>query len=421
MESVDLRSNTPLQQLARSMYRFKDDVSRECIECDNENCGKSNPQKRCSRCQCAYYCDASCQKTHWKEHKQWCKRITLDDINTANVEYANPVPDDSSCLAQELKCGICLEENESIINPMFMPGCNHVFCFKCIHDYQTFLRTQNEYGLLSRKENTCPMCRTQVPRVDDVLIERALQYGAKANTENNVEERDRFCDLALGELKKVLDTKGGDISALFVKSQLLLQKDQPEHAVDVIQSMIDIDKQGRDNAKMFSDLIREGIMLENMGRHSEADQINKRLEEYQRMGLPVQHIDAGNIDLFILLAYAKIYMNDWSGAVEAYKKKCEQILSVGSAIQTRKLIMGLCHCHFELGEYDRAIDLGEAALEINRHFASVHKYIALSQEKIGNIEGAKKTMCRAVLYETPWDKDNVMENVKQLNELISRM
>mmetsp|Transcript_18483 Transcript_18483/g.28765 ORF Transcript_18483/g.28765 Transcript_18483/m.28765 type:complete len:177 (-) Transcript_18483:645-1175(-) len=108
------------------MYRSREDVSHECIECDNEKCGKSNPQKRCSRCRCVYYCDASCQKDHWKEHKPWCKEIKLSDMSKS-VGNALPVAESSSTQELRLECGICLEENESIVNPMFMPGCNHVF------------------------------------------------------------------------------------------------------------------------------------------------------------------------------------------------------------------------------------------------------------------------------------------------------
>eukprot|EP00814_Leptocylindrus_danicus_P010834 CAMPEP_0116024312 /NCGR_PEP_ID=MMETSP0321-20121206/12231_1 /TAXON_ID=163516 /ORGANISM="Leptocylindrus danicus var. danicus, Strain B650" /LENGTH=406 /DNA_ID=CAMNT_0003495997 /DNA_START=99 /DNA_END=1319 /DNA_ORIENTATION=+ len=406
------------------MYRSREDVSHECIECDNEKCGKSNPQKRCSRCRCVYYCDASCQKNHWKEHKPWCKEIKPSDVNKS-VGDALPVAESPSTQELRLQCGICLEENESIVNPMFMPGCNHVFCFKCISDYQAFAAMPTEFmDLFSRKENTCPMCRTQVPKVDETLIERALQYGAKANQAGNVEERDRFCDFALDELQKVLDNKPDNLSALFVKSQILLIKDQPEHAVGVIQNMIDIDKQGRENTQMMLDMILEGEKLESMGRYSEAKQIDERLEEFERSGLSLEHIGAGkggNIDLYILLADAKKCMNDWSGAVEAYRSIGEQTLSSGSAIQKRKMIMGLCHCHFELGEYHQAITLGDLALQINRHFPGVHKYIALSTESIGDVEGAKKIMSRAVLYETPWDKDNVMENLKLLNELISRV
>ena len=103
--------------------------------------------------------------------------------------------------------------------------------------------------------------------------------------------------------------------------------------------------------------------------------------------------------------------------MQAYKNLIDKDIS---AIQQRKSSMGLCRCLFELGGYYHAIDSGKYALDVDRHFPGVHKYIALSEERIGNIESAKKLMCRAVLYETPWDEGNVMENLKALNEIVSR-
>ena len=36
-------------------------------------CGKQQLQMlKCSRCKAAFYCDAACQKRHWREHKAAC-------------------------------------------------------------------------------------------------------------------------------------------------------------------------------------------------------------------------------------------------------------------------------------------------------------------------------------------------------------
>eukprot|EP00033_Pygsuia_biforma_P002636 GCRY01002916.1.p1 GENE.GCRY01002916.1~~GCRY01002916.1.p1 ORF type:complete len:245 (-),score=82.11 GCRY01002916.1:225-959(-) len=40
-------------------------------------CGKRKPEKEllvCSRCKAAHYCDANCQRQHWKTHKTTCKK-----------------------------------------------------------------------------------------------------------------------------------------------------------------------------------------------------------------------------------------------------------------------------------------------------------------------------------------------------------
>lgn len=48
------------------------DAERTC-----DNCGKRSKKKLmvCSRCEGASYCNATCQKQHWKEHRNTCSRV----------------------------------------------------------------------------------------------------------------------------------------------------------------------------------------------------------------------------------------------------------------------------------------------------------------------------------------------------------
>ena len=41
-----------------------------CFHCGKE--GRSPPLRRCSQCEVAYYCSKTCQKGHWKKHKDAC-------------------------------------------------------------------------------------------------------------------------------------------------------------------------------------------------------------------------------------------------------------------------------------------------------------------------------------------------------------
>ena len=58
--------------------------------------------------------------------------------------------------------------------------------------------------------------------------------------------------------------------------------------------------------------------------------------------------------------------------------------------------MGLPRCLYHNGEYEKAIQIGECAIEMNHHFPQVHKYVALSQKANGDMEAAIRTMARAV-------------------------
>ena len=76
-------------------------------------------------------------------------------------------------------------------------------------------------------------------------------------------------------------------------------------------------------------------------------------------------------------------------------------------------------CFYELGEYDKSIHSGTAAIEMNRHFPHVHKYVALSQVASGNRGSGIKTMKQAVLYEAPWSDETIRLNKELLCELMN--
>jgi tetratricopeptide (TPR) repeat protein len=87
--------------------------------------------------------------------------------------------------------------------------------------------------------------------------------------------------------------------------------------------------------------------------------------------------------------------------------------------QQRKMLMGMSECLYYLGKYKLAIEIGEAAIEMNRYFPQVHKFVALSQKDSGDLEAAIRTMGRAVCYETPWDEANkqiVLELYRELQQ-----
>ena len=72
---------------------------------------------------------------------------------------------------------------------------------------------------------------------------------------------------------------------------------------------------------------------------------------------------------------------------------------------------------YELRKYDEAIEFGNMAIELNRSRPGVHKYVVLSRKANGDIDEAKKTMARAILYEHHWDEDNLQKNKQLLREL----
>ena len=142
--------------------------------------------------------------------------------------------------------------------------------------------------------------------------------------------------------------------------------------------------------------------------------------DFEKRGRGMAAMLAGRRDFEGMLLQSEYFQleNNWDGAFEIYKSLYDQ-LPYRSPPDQRKVYMGISRCFYEMKRYNDAIAIGELPIEMNRHFDGVHKYVALSQKAKGDIEGARKTMMRAVLYETPWNSSNIEANKALLKTLYS--
>eukprot|EP01083_Nonionella_stella_P136530 415478_1 len=86
--------NTYDQGLGRELK--KDEKSygfvRRCLACDRV--GQGNPKSddsllMCSRCKSAFYCDRTCQRSHWKQHKRACISVVKKEKKKDNKKEEN--------------------------------------------------------------------------------------------------------------------------------------------------------------------------------------------------------------------------------------------------------------------------------------------------------------------------------------------
>ncbi|KAG8959188.1 hypothetical protein FRC03_008310 [Tulasnella sp. 419] len=55
--------------------RVHSDTYAKCFNCHTEGT-KDRRLSKCARCQSVWYCGRECQRSHWKQHKQWCTEYT---------------------------------------------------------------------------------------------------------------------------------------------------------------------------------------------------------------------------------------------------------------------------------------------------------------------------------------------------------
>lgn len=115
---------------------------------------------------------------------------------------------------------------------------------------------------------------------------------------------------------------------------------------------------------------------------------------------------------------------DWVRAITLYqdilmRSDGQEHTDLATPSQWRQVWMGMSRCFYELGNYEKAIGAGTAAIEMNRHFPHIHKYVALSHKASGDRSLSIKMMKHAVLYEAPWSDETVELNKELLCQLLN--
>ena len=394
-------------------------VSRDCIRCDSPGCGAANPRKRCARCRTVYYCSEACQLRNWRQHRAdcvdvgWIKAQATEETDGSVALTAAAAPSGSPC-------GICLDEETA--PRVSLSECGHAFCPECLREWH---RVELASTARPGGGGCCPRCRTGVQNEGvKALIDRAMIYAARrANIK--IPESDESREhgrLALAELDKVFLIENDNLQALFTKRYVLSTMDEPQLAVEVFEKLIKILQGNQENADRINDCLDQVRIAKDVGDDDEAERLIMIAEEITASSGSMVRLAGGKAGLFdikIALAEAREEMRDWEAARDTYLDMFVLMDSpdVGTPVEQRKIFMGISRCFYELGDYDRALTAGEGAIEMNRHFPGVHKYVALAHKAKGELARAVETMNRAVLYETPWDEGNVEKAMKLFEEL----
>ena len=66
------------------------------LVCIMRICSKENASNFCTACRPVHYCNQKCQKSHWKEHRSFCKeKCKLVAEQAAQISHTGDVPSDA--------------------------------------------------------------------------------------------------------------------------------------------------------------------------------------------------------------------------------------------------------------------------------------------------------------------------------------
>ena len=143
---------------------------KRCSTCDAPKTS-THKLKNC-KCKVAQYCNAECQKSHWKshqkEHRRLCKEMKLvntegemkDEVVEEEEEEGETKETVTADLQQEEEedvCPVCIEPLQKDAKKFLRYSC----CGKGIHKWCSEGIKVSSLSL--EQKNSCPLCRTKYP------------------------------------------------------------------------------------------------------------------------------------------------------------------------------------------------------------------------------------------------------------------
>jgi len=346
-------------------------IDRSHIECDW--CGKPGPTKNCSRCSSYYYCNRGCQVNHWKEHKEFCSLLKRQcDLHKEKLQVWDDFDQEDKDKKAKEECAICLEEIEL---PIYLE-CGHVFCVSCLMQYHSS----------NPKKSSCPNCRGHMNQLGAISGQQAFVYTERARRSEGA-EKEMYAKLALQQIDDTLNQSLSEdqeaknilqIYSLVTKTTLYGELNMPREVIETVNKIMDL------CANTEYDIDKEMVL-----------------------------------DVKISNAKAHLGLEEWQTALDMFKLLYEDCKE-GHPGLCYGIAAGISRAQYELQNYHEAIIEGERAVCQNRNYAGVHKYIALSQMKLGDIAEAKKSITRGILHEEQWDEENRKKNEEVLGMILAK-
>jgi tetratricopeptide (TPR) repeat protein len=441
---------------------------RKEIECDL--CDTTNPSKRCSRCHMVYYCSKECQKLHWFTHKVECEPVEKMKNKMVGVENLGSTPNDTTNQTNHDSCAICL--SEAVEHPIVLPCCGHIFCFKCLHQWQSKFKNSSNHR--EKPKGRCPCCRKKIQEnIEDAALEKARLfatigglthkvYDHHLNTDQGKVNQDaenvssnamdarqeKFCKLAEEQLNQVLSCDPTQPDAILIKGKILRYV-KPYDAIDALRELLRVDVETVTRRERLRQVIHETLEFRALMKRTltveELESGNNHMEhKWQQLGEAGEsillekkndvYIGKGPYRLFQIrtwLAEAFESTNDYKTAGAMFEQMWKESFQINDEGEDENedddtldiigLAFGLSRCKFRQNDFELAKNAAEAVLDSIRHFPGSHILKAQAQWALKEKKEAIRTMCRGVLYEAPWDEANRERNIVYLQEFVDAM
>eukprot|EP00977_Amphora_coffeiformis_P010695 scaffold2510_cov169-Amphora_coffeaeformis.AAC.46 len=445
-------------------------IPRDCLDCDA--CGKPNPAHQCRKCFTTHYCSSECLR---KLASHECHDI--DTMRNALVGIEKSL---DMSQAKNQTCGICLGTPivDPAVLPCTHAFCRS--CLREWHAMEKFNKEIKcllcRGVLLFDKSEENPIEKAKIYGAQAKKAEEANRPEGKVKAcKKALEELDNFLSThetnlsALFTKAEILLIQSEPQSALEVIDEIFRIDHENRTNRQAVSDYLDQANAATEETesvrllKLAEDIA--GTRGERIGQilQTLVEVFLLQAEAYQQLGdwftakeiykdllglgsgIPTWILGAAGLSIILV---ATLVFGNYKGQtltklrnvtmaalvatilygligrfVMATPKSKSKVLTFDLELRTplvpqqRHCYMAMVKCYYHLKEYDRAIRAGAFALHMNRHFPGVHENIGKTYLAKGNAKEAIRTMRRAVLYETPWDIQNIQKQLKLLRAI----
>lgn len=354
-------------------------------QCDN--CEAEPANFACPKCQCSYYCNEVCLKRDLRHHilcTASLKRAQQIDEDNQMIDYIlqrkitrpnrRECDINKYCITESEgddsnSCAICFECIIDVATELELP-CHHVFCSSCLHSY----------NIISPTDFSCPLCRASMnEHLYQYIYNNAMRLMRRADDmKSNESVKNHYLHVAREEyyrLCKLYETASDVIHpiAQWLAGQLNVQLLQLEE-------------------KFHECIINGEMLLQQSENDGIITGIRPLVDTLRCIGISQEMIGNNKESLITFRRIQDILVDI---------KDFDSIVDL-----KRQLYIDMCRLQYKNRQFTMAIHTGGMAIEINRHFAGVYEYIALSYKSKKKLKEAILIMEDALRYETPWDARN---------------
>lgn len=346
-------------------------LSRDCIECDAEDCHNRSPQLTCRSCHAYYFCSDACRNQQ-DDHPCYHREEAATDWS---LREEGTIRTDREAIESALnsRCGICLEVD--IIDPVVLTSCKHKFCTPCLVEWMS-------------QSEACAYCRSDTQDLNKhraIIIQVLARRAAIASDE---ETKYRILNRALHSAEELVEAAGCGPKTLLVK--LKCQSQIPGLERIALET-------GTEIQSLLEERQNEVFMMQCIAQDQALD------EHYNVLSRVLMETSLFHAQVDIMQGELHKSLEEWPEAIEHFERVLLQEAEgeddhESAVISCSGIYWQLVRCYYEVEDYEKAIDIGQEALEESRHKLEVHKYMALSYKANGDIYAALKIMHRGVLY-----------------------